>query len=53
MEAKHAALVEASRLLEEAIVLIAAAGRPGLAADVAELLTAVDGACITEARAAA
>ena len=49
MEAKQAALVEASRLLEEAVVLIAAGGRPGLAADVAELLTAVDAACLTEA----
>ena len=53
MEAKQAALLEASRLLEEAVVLIAAGGRPGLAADVAELITAVDAACLTEAYAAA
>ena len=53
MEHKRAALMEAHRLLEEAVVLIAAGGRPGLAADVAELLTAVDAACLTEAHAAA
>ena len=53
MEAKQAALLEASRLLEEAVVLIAAGGRPGLAADVAELITAVNAACLTEACAAA
>ena len=53
MEAKQAALLEASRLLEEAVVLIAAGGRPGLAADVAELIAAVDAACLTEACAAA
>ena len=49
---KQAALLEASRLLEEAVVLIAAGGRPGLAADVAELITAVDAACVTESCAA-
>ena len=53
MEARQAALLEACRLLEEAVLLIAAGGRPGLAADVAELLTAVDAACLTEACAAA
>ena len=53
MEDKRAALMEAYRLLEEAVVLIAAGGRPGLAADVAELLAAVDAACLTEACAAA
>ena len=39
--------------MEEAVLLIAAGGRPGLAADVAELLTAVDAACLTEACATA
>jgi hypothetical protein len=53
MEAKQAALLEACRLLEEAVLLIAAGGRPGLAADVAELLTAVDAAYLTEACATA
>jgi hypothetical protein len=53
MEARQAALLEASRLLEEAVLLIAAGGRPGLAADVAELLTAVDAAYLTEACATA
>ena len=53
MEAKQAALLEACRLLEEAVLLIAAGGRPGLAADLAELLTAVDAAYLTEACATA
>ncbi len=53
MEARQTALLEASRLLEEAVLLIAAGGRPGLAADVAELLTAVDAAYLTEACATA
>ena len=53
MEARQAALLEACKLLEQAVLLIAAGGRPGLAADVAELLTAVDAAWLSKSCAAA